>query len=137
MGQLEQGNIYQSGNGEFITEAISMNVASLRRWPGFGAVKNVVDQFTNDLVEGRVISCPHLRNPQPVIVAMAVPGRMYCRVCAGGELFSHLTDADGECDACGRSTATLFETTVKAGSVILFGNVCFDCTKQSLSEWAG
>jgi len=138
MGQLEQGNIYQSGNGEFVTEAISMNVASMRRWAGFGPVKNVVDQFAIDLVEGRVISCPHLRSPRTVFVGMALPHHMYCRPCAETSFFppwSGDCDARG-CDACGQSAAVLHETTVNIGPAILFGNICFDCNKSSLSEWA-
>ena len=124
--------------GGFVTEMISINLVNLRRWAGFGPVKDVIDQFAIDLVDGRVISCPHLRNPQTVIVGLAVPDRMYCRPCAQAELLPRLGDARAasECDACGQSTLGLHETTVNVGPVILFGNVCCDCNRSSLKEWA-
>lgn len=138
MGQVEQSQIYELGNGEFVPLAISMNVASMRRWTGFGPVKKVVDQFAIDLVEGRVMSCPHLRSPRTVFVGMASPHRMYCRPCSLTELFPRLNEvADAsECDACGESTPALHETTLNVGSVILFGNICVACNEASLTQWA-
>jgi len=137
MGQLKQ-ETGESANSVFVTETISMNLVNIRRWAGFGPVKDVVNRFAIDLVEGRVISCDHLRNPQTVIVGMAVPDRMYCRGCAQKQLFSLLSDPlhAGQCDACGESAAALHETTVNVGSLMLIGIVCCGCNRSSLSEWA-
>jgi hypothetical protein len=106
------------------------------RWSGYGPVKVVIDQFVVDLVAGRMISCPHLRNPQLMIVGMADPNHIYCRSCAEAELFPRLIERAEVCDACGRLSLALSETTVNVGSVILFGNVCHDCNAPSQSGWA-
>ncbi len=136
--QVEHDETEEPVNGGFVSETISMNLVNMRRWAGFGPLKIMIDQFAIDLVGGRVISCPHLRNPQTVIVGMALPDRMYCRPCSLTELLPRLSESaeSSECDACGESTPALHETTLNVGSVILFGNICVACNEASLTQWA-
>ena len=126
-------------NGAFRRESITVNLANVRRWGGYGPIKRAINQFGIDLVAGRVNSCPHLRGAGIVVVALAHPRRMYCSDCARDQLFPRLRDprSSRECDACGRPAMALHETTLNLGSVILFGNVCCDCNTSRLSQRAG
>jgi hypothetical protein len=108
-----------------------IRLGKMRRWAGCGPVKDVMEQFTIDLVAGRVIACPHLDHPQAVFVRMTQPDRVYCRACAVTELLPQLRQpsrAPG-CDACGRSSARikLNESTVQVGALTMFGRICNHC----------
>jgi hypothetical protein len=125
-------------NDQYVQEQNTMDIRNIRSRQEYGPVKSVIDKFVVDLVAGRIANCPHVRNPQLMIVRMAVPDCMYCRSCAEAELLPHLGERAEACDACGRSSAalTLTGTSVNLGSVIMVGNVCNDCNSPSQSGWA-
>lgn len=114
--------------------SLGMILGNTRRWAGCGPVKDVIEQFTIDLVAGRVIACPHLDHPQAVFVRMTQPDRVYCRACAVTELLPQLRQLSRApaCDACGRSSARikLNESTVQVGALTMSGRICNDCNSR-------
>ena len=91
---------------------------------------DIVDQIVRNAGSGKMKACPHLRNPQPIFVALAFPDRMVCAKCMPNLL--NLVDDPSRadvCDACGKTGVKLFsEATIHKGAMILSGNICPQCS---------
>lgn len=110
-------------------ELILKSIRLSRRWLPPGSISEVLEQFEIDLGAGRVISCPHLDNPQPVTVDMTFPDRMFCHSCAVTEIapdYSELRKRR-DCVACGASRVALVSTALPVGAVTLVGRLCWAC----------